>query len=54
MTDTVTEAKNYPQFQALNQAGAAAMAARNYPVAIQKFQAALQQRRNARNPHLSE
>jgi ABC-type branched-subunit amino acid transport system substrate-binding protein len=47
ITDTVAEAKNYPQFQALNQAGAAAMAARNYPLAVQKFQAALQQRPNA-------
>jgi ABC-type branched-subunit amino acid transport system substrate-binding protein/serine/threonine protein kinase len=47
MTDTAAEAKNYPQFQALNQAGAAAMAARNYPLAAQKFQAALQQRPNA-------
>jgi ABC-type branched-subunit amino acid transport system substrate-binding protein len=47
MTDTAAEAKNYPQFQALNQAGAVAMAARNYPVAVQKFQAALQQRPNS-------
>ncbi|NJR32424.1 MAG: ABC transporter substrate-binding protein [Chamaesiphon sp. CSU_1_12] len=47
MTDTVAEAKNYPQFQALSQAGAAAMSARNYPLAVQKFQAALQQRPNA-------
>ncbi len=47
LADTVGDAKNYPQFQPLNQAGAAAMAARNYPVAAQQFRAALQQRPNA-------